>query len=371
MKLEKNSVLGILGKVTHPEYGTDIVSLGLVESLNLDGNKVSFSLVFKKVKDPFASGIKKQCETLLKQEFGESLAVSILELVKAPQAKPKDAEKKVASGIHAVKNIVAVASGKGGVGKSTVASNLAVSLARMGYKVGLLDADVYGPSMPKMFNIEGVRPGVTEVDGTELIDPVEAYGVKVLSVGFFVNPDEALVWRGPMATSALRQLLNQGNWGELDFLMLDLPPGTGDIHLTIVQEAAVTGAIIVSTPQEVALADAVKGISMFTTKGINVPILGLVENMAWFTPEELPNNKYYIFGKDGCRHLAERMKLPLLGQIPLVQGIREGGDSGSPIATQETISGEAFHLLAEKFLDQIELRNKNLEPTKRVEIKTR
>ena len=266
MKLEKNNVLAILGKIIHPEFGTDIASLGLVENLSVEGNKVSFSLVFKKVKDPFASGIKKNCETTLKQEFGDSLSVNILELVKAPQMNAKEAKKSATSGIQQVKNIVAVASGKGGVGKSTIASNLAVSLARMGYQVGLLDADVYGPSMPKMFNIEGVKPGVTEVDGQELINPVDAYGVKVLSIGFFVNPNEALVWRGPMATSALRQLLNQGNWGELDFLILDLPPGTGDIHLTIVQEAAVTGAIIVSTPQEVALADAVKGISMLSLR---------------------------------------------------------------------------------------------------------
>lgn len=231
MKLEKNNVLAILGKIIHPEFGTDIASLGLVENLSVEGNKVSFSLVFKKVKDPFASGIKKNCETTLKQEFGDSLSVNILELVKAPQMNAKEAKKSATSGIQQVKNIVAVASGKGGVGKSTIASNLAVSLARMGYQVGLLDADVYGPSMPKMFNIEGVKPGVTEVDGQELINPVDAYGVKVLSIGFFVNPNEALVWRGPMATSALRQLLNQGNWGELDFLILDLPPGTGDIHL--------------------------------------------------------------------------------------------------------------------------------------------
>lgn len=367
MKPDQNSVNSILSKVIHPEFGKDVISLGMIDSLKVEETKVSFSLVFKKVKDPFAGTIKKQCEAMLKDAFGAGISVSILELVRAQEPKAK-AERK-ASGIQGVKNIIAIASGKGGVGKSTIASNLAVTLVRMGYKVGLLDADVYGPSMPKMFNLESAKPGMSMVDGQELIDPVESHGVKVLSIGFFVDPKEATIWRGPMATSALRQLLLQGNWGELDFLMLDLPPGTGDIHLTIVQEAAVTGAVIVSTPQDVALADAVKGISMFTTKGINVPILGLVENMAWFTPEELPNNKYYIFGKDGCKKLAEKMNLPLLGQIPLVQGIREGGDSGSPIASQNTISAEAFTLLAKNFVEQVELRNKNLDPTKRVEIK--
>jgi len=371
MKPEESSVNSVLAKVIHPEFGRDVVSLGMIESLKVEESKISFSLVFKKVKDPFAGGIKKQCETLLKETFGSGVSIHILELVRAQEPKAKPEPKRAAAGIQNIKNIIAIASGKGGVGKSTIASNLGVTLARMGYKVGLLDADVYGPSMPKMFNLEGAKPGMSMVDGQELINPVESYGVKVLSVGFFVDPKEATIWRGPMATSALRQLLLQGNWGELDFLMLDLPPGTGDIHLTIVQESAVTGAVIVSTPQEVALADAVKGISMFTTKGINVPILGLVENMAWFTPEELPNNKYYIFGKDGCKNLAEKMNLPLLGQIPLVQGIREGGDSGSPIATQSTISAEAFTLLAQRFVEQVELRNKNLDPTKRVEVKTR
>lgn len=370
MKLDQNNVSSILSKVVHPEYGKDVVLLGMIDSLKVSDNKVSFSLVFKKVKDPFAGAIKKQCETMLKDAFGD-ISVSILELVRAQEPKAKPEEKKSVSGIQNVKNIIAIASGKGGVGKSTVASNLAVTLARMGYKVGLLDADVYGPSMPKMFNLESAKPGMSMVDGQELINPVESHGVKVLSVGFFVDPNEATIWRGPMATSALRQLLLQGNWGELDFLMLDLPPGTGDIHLTIVQESAVTGAVIVSTPQDVALADAVKGISMFTTKGINVPILGLVENMAWFTPEELPNNRYYIFGKDGCKALAEKMNLPLLGQIPLVQGIREGGDSGSPIASQDTISAVAFKHLATNFIEQVEHRNKNVDPTKRVEIKNR
>ncbi len=369
MKFDENNVNSILSKVIHPEFGKDVITLGMIESLKVEESKISFSLVFKKVKDPFAGGIKKQCETVLKEAFGVGITVSILELVRAQE--PKTKPEKEATGIQNIKNIIAIASGKGGVGKSTIASNLAVTLARMGYKVGLLDADVYGPSMPKMFNLEGSKPSMSMVDGHELIDPVESHGVKVLSVGFFVDPNEATIWRGPMATSALRQLLLQGNWGELDFLMLDLPPGTGDIHLTIVQESAVTGAVIVSTPQDVALADAVKGISMFTTKGINVPILGLVENMAWFTPEELPNNKYYIFGKDGCKNLAAKMNIPLLGQIPLVQGIREGGDSGSPIATQSTLSAEAFSLLAQRFIEQVELRNKNMEPTKRVEIKTR
>jgi len=252
------------------------------------------------------------------------------------------------------KNIIAVASGKGGVGKSTVAVNLAVALARMGYQTGLLDADIYGPSMLKMLGVENLKPAVKGSEGHEIIVPVERYGVRMLSIGFFVRPGDALIWRGPMATSAIKQLINQGEWGELDYLLIDLPPGTGDVHLTIVQELPVTGAVIVSTPQEVALADAVKGISMFQNDKVKVPILGLVENMAWFTPEELPNNRYYIFGNGGCKALAEREGIRLLGQIPIVQGIREGGDNGQPIVTNEnSITGKAFMELAQNLVEAI------------------
>jgi ATP-binding protein involved in chromosome partitioning len=268
-----------------------------------------------------------------------------------------------------VKNIVAIASGKGGVGKSTVSVNMAVALARLGYSVGLIDADVYGPSIPKMLNLESAQPVLQQIEGKDRIIPVEQYGVKVLSIGFFVDEKEALVWRGPMATSALKQLIHDGYWGDLDYLLIDLPPGTGDVHLTLVQSLAVTGVVIVSTPQAVALADAVKGISMFTGKSIRVPVLGLVENMAWFTPEELPDNKYYIFGKDGCKNLAAEMKVPLLGQIPLVQGIREGGDNGHPVAIDENSpSGKAFMELARETVRQVAIRNASADPTEIVQI---
>ena len=250
--------------------------------------------------------------------------------------------------------IIAVSSGKGGVGKSTVASNLAVSLAKLGFKVGLLDADIFGPSAPKMFGIEDARPFLINVDGRDLIEPIEKYGVRVLSIGFFVDPDTALLWRGAMATSAIKQLINEGNWGDLDYLIIDVPPGTSDIHLTLIQNLKIAGAVIVSTPQEVALADARKGIEMFTNDKVNVPILGLVENMAWFTPAELPENKYYIFGKEGCKKLAEKMNVPLLGQIPIVQSICEGGDDGEPVALKSaSIEGQAFIQLAGKVMEAV------------------
>jgi ATP-binding protein involved in chromosome partitioning len=267
-----------------------------------------------------------------------------------------------------VKNIIAVASGKGGVGKSTVATNLAISLAKLGSKTGLIDADVYGPSIPKMFGAEDLRPGMEKVNGIEFIVPVEKYGVKMLSIGFFVKPDDALIWRGAMATNALKQLISETKWGDLDYLIIDLPPGTGDIHLTMVQTIPVTGAIIVSTPQAVALADARKGISMFKQEKINVPILGLVENMSWFTPAELPDNKYFIFGKDGCKNLAEELNIHFLGHIPIVESIRENGDNGTPSALQDNIVGEMFRQLGENVAQRVEERNANLAPTQKVEM---
>ena len=266
-----------------------------------------------------------------------------------------------------VKNIIAVSSGKGGVGKSTVAANLAVALALQGHKVGLLDADIFGPSQPKMFNVEEARPYMVEVGGRELIEPAANYGVKLLSIGFFVNKEDAVLWRGAMASNALKQLIGDANWGDLDYFLIDLPPGTSDIHLTMVQTLAITGAIVVSTPQEVALADARKGISMFTGEKINVPVLGLVENMSWFTPAELPENKYYLFGKEGGKRLAEELNIPLLGQIPIVQSICEGGDSGKPVALNpDSITGQAFQKLPENVVKQIDYRNEHLDPTKRV-----
>ena len=269
-----------------------------------------------------------------------------------------------------VKNVIAVSSGKGGVGKSTVSANLAIALARLGYKVGLLDTDIFGPSMPKMFHVEDERPYAIQKDGRDLIEPVEKYGVKLLSIGFFVNRDTATLWRGGMACSALKQLIADADWGELDYFILDTPPGTSDIHLTLLQTLAITGAIIVSTPQQVALADARKGIDMYQNEKVNVPILGLVENMAWFTPQELPENKYYLFGKEGCKQLAAEMNVPLLAQIPIVQSICEGGDSGEPEATKtESIVGQSFLSLAQSVVTVVNRRNKEQEATKIVQIK--
>ena len=268
-----------------------------------------------------------------------------------------------------VKNIIAVSSGKGGVGKSTVSANLAIALAKLGYKVGLLDTDIFGPSMPKMFGVEESKPYAVEKDGRQLICPIEKYGVKLLSIGFFVNPDTATLWRGGMATNALKQLIADADWGELDYFILDTPPGTSDIHLTLLQTLSITGAIIVSTPQNVALADARKGIDMYTNDKVNVPILGLVENMAWFTPAELPGNKYYIFGKDGCKNLAQEMKVPLLAQIPIVQSICENGDSGTPAALNvDTMTGQAFINLAQAVVTTVNVRNKKLPKTNIVKV---
>jgi ATP-binding protein involved in chromosome partitioning len=271
-----------------------------------------------------------------------------------------------------VKNIIAIASGKGGVGKSTIAVNLAVALAKTGAKVGLIDADIFGPSIPKMFGEEAAHPHFEKIDGREMIVPIEKYGVKILSIGFFSNQENALIWRGPMASNALKQLIIEGLWGELDYMLIDLPPGTSDIHLTIVQTLPVTGSVIVTTPQDVALADVIKGVSMFKSKSIDVPVLGIVENMSWFTPAELPENKYYIFGKDGGKNLAQKMGIPLLGQIPIVMSIREGGDNGIPTAWREdTATENPFTKLATNVIRQLEYRNENLKPTERVRVKKR
>ncbi len=360
-------VIDALKHVRHPGKGKDIVSLEMVEDdIRIDGKRISFSLLFDRANDPMIPSIKKACVHAILTYVGEDADIKGNIYVKVKNKPKVEVEKPLSD----VKNIIAVASGKGGVGKSTVTSNLAVALAKAGYKVGLLDADIFGPSVPKMFKTEDARPVLEKVDGKDKIIPVEKYGVKMLSIGYFVNPKDATIWRGAMATNALKQLITEGNWGALDYLLIDLPPGTSDIHLTIVQTLSITGAVMVTTPQDVALADAIKGVSMFQSKNINVPILGLIENMAWFTPAELPENKYYIFGKDGGKKLAEELGVTLLGQVPIVQSIREAGDNGEPAALNEdTVTGNAFANVALKVVECIKKRNLNLPPTQIVDVK--
>ena len=321
--------------------------------------KVRVALLFPRDTDPFLKSTVKAAEAAIKYHCGKDVDVTIETEFKS---KPRPEADKL---LPQVKNIIAVSSGKGGVGKSTVAANLAIALARLGYKVGLLDTDIFGPSVPKMFHVEDARPYAVNVDGRDLICPIEQYGVKLLSIGFFVSPNTATLWRGGMATSALKQLIADADWGELDYFILDTPPGTSDIHLTLLQTLAITGAVIVSTPQQVALADARKGIDMYRNEKVNVPILGLIENMAWFTPAELPENKYYIFGKEGCKRLSEEMNVPLLAQIPLVQSICESGDDGLPAATRvDTMTGQAFINLAQAVVTVVNRRNKEQPKTK-------
>lgn len=359
-------ILDALKKVRYPGNGKDLVENEMVEDdIRIDGNKISFSLIFEKPTDPFIKSVVKAAEQAILMHAGEEAEIVGNIKVKTKLQAAPEPEKHLSH----VKNIIGISSGKGGVGKSTVSSNLAVALARMGYKVGLLDADIHGPSVPKMFGVEDARPFVERIDGRDLVIPIEKHGIKLLSVGFFVEPDQALLWRGGMASNALKQLITDTNWGELDFFLIDMPPGTSDIHLTLLQALGITGAVVVSTPQDVALADARKGINMFLNDKVNVPVLGLVENMAWFTPAELPENKYYIFGKEGCKRLAEELNVPLLGQIPIVQGIREGGDSGNPIASNEdSLTGQAFMNLAESVVAQVQIRNEQLPPTQKVEM---
>lgn len=349
MTLYPKLITDALANVRYPGTGKNLVEAGMVEdNLRIDGNKVSFSLIFPKQTDPFLKSVVKSAEAAIHTYVDKDIDVTIT--VKTLQ-QPRPADAPVLPG---VRNIIAVASGKGGVGKSTVAVNLAVAMAQQGLKVGLLDADIFGPSIPKMFLVENERAWAEEVDGHSLIVPLDRYGVKILSIGFFIDPGQAAIWRGGMASSAIKQLITEANWGELDCLLIDMPPGTSDIHLTIVQTLALTGAIVVSTPQEVALADARKAIDMFQNEKIAVPILGLVENMAWFTPAELPENRYYIFGNGGCKRLAEELNVPLLGQIPLVQSICNGGDAGMPVALYpNTVTGNAFMQLAETVKEKL------------------
>ena len=325
-------IIDALQHVRYPGTGKNLIEGGMLEDdIRISGMEVSFSLIFEKDNDPFRKSVVKAAEAAIHTYVDENAAVHIhTKFVKQNMAPKSDSVENLRAA-----QVIAIHSGKGGVGKSTVAANLAIALAKMGYRVGLLDADIHGPSVPKMFQTEGCRPVSTPVNGRNLIEPIEQYGVKMLSIGFFVDPQQAVVWRGGMASNAIKQLIQDANWGELDYFLIDLPPGTSDIHLTMVQHLHLTGAIVVTTPQPVALVDARKGVDMFVNEKINVPVLGLIENMAWFTPAELPNNRYYIFGKDGGKQLAEELNIPLLGQIPLVQSIREGGDEGMPIALQD------------------------------------
>ena len=356
------NVTDAMRHVMYPGSTQDIVALEMVQEIRVAGKSISFSLVFQRSDDPNMDDLISQCEEAIEQYIGGDAVIKGNITAKFIH----DMQRPVLPG---VKNIIAIASGKGGVGKSTVAVNLAVALANTGASVGLIDADIFGPSIPKMFGAEGMRPVADASEKRDLIIPIEKFGVKFLSIGFFVEPQSALIWRGPMASNALKQLIADGKWGPLDYLLIDLPPGTSDIHLTMVQTVPVTAAVIVSTPQDVALADVIKGVSMFKSKSIDVPVLGLVENMSWFTPAELPENKYYIFGKDGGKNLAHELGLVLLGQIPLVQSIREGGDEGMPAAINaETITGQAFAQVATNVLEQLEIRNRMRPPTERVKV---
>jgi ATP-binding protein involved in chromosome partitioning len=362
----KRQISDALRKVIHPDRKKDIVSLDMVGSIDIKKDGITLTITPEKSNDPFINSIKSAIVKILKEELGSEVVIKEIKVI--PKIVVGKLQTETQDVLPGVENIIAVSSGKGGVGKSTIAVNLAVSLAAKGYDVGLLDADVFGPSVPKMFDADKYKPEVRRENDNDVIVPMVKYGVKVLSIGFFVSPDDAVVWRGPMASNFLKQLISRGDWGHLDFLLVDLPPGTSDIHLTLVQEVPVTGAIVISTPQEVALADAIKGISMFRSDKINVPVLGLVENMSWFTPAEYPENKYFIFGKEGGKILAEKMEVPLLGQIPVVQSICESGDKGHPVALDGTPDGLAFMDLADEVVEKINLRNKTIKPTERLKI---
>lgn len=364
MKLTQDQVLNALSKVQDPDLKKDLVSLGMIRDIVIADNSISFTVVLTTPACPLKEVIRQDCENAVRAVAGPDARIQI------QVTSSVTTQRTSGPVLPGVKNIVAIASGKGGVGKSTVTTNLAVALAQTGARVGLIDADIFGPSIPVMFNCEHEHPEARQVNGKNFVVPLEQYGVKLMSIGFLAPPDSAVVWRGPMASSALKQFITDALWGDLDYLFIDLPPGTSDIHLTLVQTVPVTGAVIVTTPQKVALADAIKGLAMFKQPQINVPVLGIVENMAWFTPEELPENKYYIFGKDGGKSLSEKTGVPLLGQIPLVQGIRESGDSGLPAVLKGGITAQAFKELAESLARQIAIRNANFAATHKVEITT-
>ncbi|MFG6687218.1 P-loop NTPase [Mariniflexile sp. HNIBRBA6329] len=369
MKLKKQDILKALETITVVGEGQNMVESGAVTNVVTFGDEVIVDIT---IKNPSLQAKKRTEVDILKtihEQVYEKAKITINVKVDAP-VKPK-ANVIKGNPIPGIQNIIAVASGKGGVGKSTVTANLAVTLAKMGFKVGVLDADIYGPSIPIMFDVEAEKPLAVNIDGKSKMKPVENYDVKVLSIGFFTQPNQAVVWRGPMAAKALNQMIFDAHWGELDFMLIDLPPGTGDIHLSIMQSLPITGAVVVSTPQNVALADAKKGVAMFQQESIDVPVLGIIENMAYFTPEELPNNKYYIFGKEGARNLAEDLQVPFLGELPLVQSIREAGDVGRPAALQTaTALEQAFEKITQNVVQEVVNRNENLPPTEAIKITT-
>lgn len=366
MKLDRKEILSALETISIAGEGKNMVESGAVQNVITFGDEVVVDLLLTTP----AMHIKKRAEVdiikVIHEKIYEKAKVKVNIKVEAPE-KPEIKGKS----IPGISNIIAVSSGKGGVGKSTITANLAVTLANMGFKVGVLDADIYGPSMPIMFDVEKSKPISVEVDGKSKMKPITSYGVELLSIGFFTSPDQAVIWRGPMAAKALNQMIFDADWGELDFMLVDLPPGTGDIHLSIMQSLPITGAVVVSTPQAVALADAKKGVAMFQNESINVPVLGIIENMAYFTPEELPNNKYYIFGKEGAKHLAEDLNVPFLGEVPIVQSIREAGDYGRPAALQTASAVQAaFEELARSVVSETVRRNDSLPPTEAIKITT-
>lgn len=369
MAYSKSEINEALKNIPATKGGTNLVDAGHVKNLQIFGDEVIVDVISESP----ALHVKKKLEVdilkVIHEQVDKKLKITVN--IEVPKAAEERAQLIRGEALPGVKNIIAVASGKGGVGKSTVASNLAISLKQMGFKVGLVDADIYGPSVPTMFDITNARPGTINVNGQSKMDPVEAYGIKILSIGFFAKPDQAVVWRGPMASKALNQLLRDAHWGELDFMILDLPPGTGDIHLSTVQAVPITGAVIVSTPQNVALADARKGVAMFRVENINVPVLGLIENMAYFTPPELPENKYHIFGQDGVKNLSNQLQVPFLGELPIVQSIREAGDVGRPAAMQEGSEVQkAFENIARRTVEELLRRNEELPPTEVTRITT-
>jgi ATP-binding protein involved in chromosome partitioning len=366
MKITKKAVINALKKISLPGEGENIVDRGVVSNIMIFDDQIDVDI---QLQNPSLQARKKLEVSILKtihENVYEKAKIKINIKVVSPPAEDKTIKGKPIKGID---NVIAISSGKGGVGKSTVTANIAVTLAQMGCKVGVLDADIYGPSIPTMFDMEGARPLSVQVEGKSMMEPVENYGVKVLSIGFFTKPEQAVIWRGPMAAKALNQMIFDAAWGELDFLLIDLPPGTGDIHLSIVQSLPLNGAVVISTPQNVALADAKKGISMFQQDNIQVPVLGIIENMSYFTPPELPENKYYIFGKKGAEYLAKDKEVPFLGALPIEQSVREAADAGRPAGLQETTPiAIAFQEIAKKLVSQVLIRNKNLPPTKAVEI---